>query len=93
MPRLTVPMVARIQSFPDCWVFTGGKTWAYRQVGNAFPPQVAKCVGDSISAALSRRRAATNGGNGASGRHSEMRLLDAPRHPYRVAKQFKPKAR
>ena len=40
--RLTVPMVARIQIFPDYWVFTGGKTWAYRQVGNAFPPQVAK---------------------------------------------------
>jgi DNA (cytosine-5)-methyltransferase 1 len=40
IPRLTVPMVARIQSFPPDWLFTGGKTWAYRQVGNAFPPRL-----------------------------------------------------
>src|SRR5690606_30079300 len=36
MPRLTVPMVARLQGFPDDWHFTGRKTAAYRQVGNAF---------------------------------------------------------
>ncbi len=36
MPKLTVPMVSRIQGFPDTWHFTGKKTPAYRQVGNAF---------------------------------------------------------
>jgi DNA (cytosine-5)-methyltransferase 1 len=87
MPRLTVRMVARIQSFPDEWEFTGGKTWAYRQVGNAFPPQVAKLVGDSITAALNRRRSATNGANG---RMVEMQLLDAPRLRKRLPFQFKP---
>lgn len=48
MPRLTVRMVARIQGFPDEWHFTGRKTAAYRQVGNAFPPPVAEAVGRSI---------------------------------------------
>ncbi|NLG56619.1 MAG: DNA cytosine methyltransferase, partial [Rhodococcus sp.] len=45
MPRLTVEMAARIQGFPPEWHITGRKTNAYRQVGNAFPPPVAKAVG------------------------------------------------
>ena len=44
MPRLTVPMVAKLQGFPDGWTFEGKKTNAYRQVGNAFPPPVAHAV-------------------------------------------------
>ncbi len=54
LPRLTARMVARIQSFPDSWEFTGGKTAAYRQIGNAFPPAVAHIVGTAIKSALSR---------------------------------------
>lgn len=52
MPRLTVRMAARIQGFPDHWQFSGRKTAAYRQVGNAFPPPVAHAVGMQIRAAL-----------------------------------------
>ena len=52
MPRLTVEMTARIQGFPASWKFEGRKTAAYRQVGNAFPPPVAKALGLSISRAL-----------------------------------------
>lgn len=52
MPRLTVRMAARIQGFPDDWKITGRKTNAYRQVGNAFPPPVARAVGRQISQAL-----------------------------------------
>ncbi|MGH8541829.1 MAG: DNA cytosine methyltransferase [Stenotrophobium sp.] len=48
MPRLTVRMAARIQGFPDDWEFSGGKTAAYRQVGNAFPPPVARAVASAI---------------------------------------------
>lgn len=52
MPRLTVKMVARIQGFPDEWEFSGRKTSAYRQVGNAFPPPVACAVAGQIHACL-----------------------------------------
>lgn len=53
MPKLTVPMAARVQGFPDEWTITGRKTTAYRQVGNAFPPPVANAVGTAIKNALS----------------------------------------
>ncbi|GAB4201901.1 MAG: DNA cytosine methyltransferase [Roseiflexaceae bacterium] len=56
MPRLTVRMVARLQGFPDTWQFSGRKTAAYRQVGNAFPPPVAKAVALRVRHALSVRR-------------------------------------
>lgn len=52
MPRLTVRMVARLQGFPDDWHFAGRKTSAYRQVGNAFPPPVARAIGAQIAIAL-----------------------------------------
>jgi DNA (cytosine-5)-methyltransferase 1 len=52
MPRLTVRMTARIQGFPDTWQFSGKKTAAYRQIGNAFPPPVAQAVGIQIKLAL-----------------------------------------
>ena len=45
-------MVARIQSFPDSWEFSGKKTAAYRQVGNAFPPLVAAAVAGAIARSL-----------------------------------------
>jgi DNA (cytosine-5)-methyltransferase 1 len=55
MPLLTVRMAARIQGFPDWWEFYGKKTPAYRQVGNAFPPPVAKAIGTQILKALCGR--------------------------------------
>lgn len=56
MPRLTIKMVARIQGFPDDWEFTGKKTPAYRQVGNAFPPPVAFAVSSNIAKAITVRK-------------------------------------
>ncbi|MER7604755.1 DNA (cytosine-5-)-methyltransferase [Nocardioides sp. NPDC127503] len=58
VPKLTTEMVARIQGWDDSddyqWEFTGRKTSRYRQIGNAFPPPVARAVGSSIAAALKR---------------------------------------
>jgi len=52
-PSLTVKMVAALQGFPPDWNIEGSKTTAYRQVGNAFPPPVARAVGVQIYRALS----------------------------------------
>ncbi len=56
MPRLTTRMVARLQGFPDDWHFFGRKTTAYRQIGNAFPPPVAKAVATNLKIALEAHR-------------------------------------
>ncbi|WP_250505418.1 DNA cytosine methyltransferase [Bowdeniella massiliensis] len=52
IPRLTNPMVARVQGFSPDWEFAGRKTSIYRQIGNAFPPPVAAAIGESIKTAL-----------------------------------------
>lgn len=58
-PMLTVEMVARIQGwvgedFAD-WEFLGGKTSRYRQIGNAFPPPVARALGTALKDALLKK--------------------------------------
>jgi len=58
LPRLTLPMAAAVQGFPSAWRFAGRKTAGYRQIGNAFPPPVARAVGDSIRSAIEAARAA-----------------------------------
>jgi DNA (cytosine-5)-methyltransferase 1 len=57
-------MAAALQGFPRDWVFMGGKTHAYRQVGNAFPPPVAKAVGRRLAKVL----------------RQEQRMLEAAAH-------------
>ncbi|TMM48433.1 DNA cytosine methyltransferase [Qipengyuania marisflavi] len=52
MPRLTLRMAARLQGFPDSWEFYGKKTTQYRQIGNAFPPPVARAVAANLAVAL-----------------------------------------
>ena len=55
-PRLTARMAARIQGFPDDWIITGRKTAAYRQIGNAFPPPVARAVAKQVYAAIATKK-------------------------------------
>nr|WP_218008155.1 DNA (cytosine-5-)-methyltransferase [Herbidospora sakaeratensis] len=65
-PKLTCDMVARIQGWDDDefrWSFTGRKTSVYRQIGNAFPPPVAKAIGVSIARALRHEGVPRNVGN------------------------------
>ena len=44
----TVRESARVQTFPDDYLFSGSWTEAMRQTGNAVPVRLAKIVGDSI---------------------------------------------
>lgn len=44
--RMTVREVARIQTFPDDFVFSGSNTAKYRQIGNAVPVMFSFFLGD-----------------------------------------------
>lgn len=49
---LTVRESARVQTFPDNYVFLGSWTEAMRQLGNAVPVKLAEIVGRSVAKAL-----------------------------------------
>lgn len=52
---LSIQEYARIQQFPDSWVFAGKITDIYKQIGNAVPVGLGKVVGDAVVAHMNAK--------------------------------------
>lgn len=51
---LSIREYARLQQFPDDWIFTGTNAAKYRQIGNAVPVGLAKALGEAILAVANK---------------------------------------
>lgn len=55
---LSVREAARLQTFPDTYVFLGNRTSQYTQVGNAVPPRLANQIADVVATVLHQAKLA-----------------------------------
>ncbi len=58
---VSVREAARLQTFPDSFVFCGSKDKQYQQVGNAVPPMLSKAIAEKLYALLNKKRGVQNG--------------------------------
>ena len=52
---ISIREAARLQTFPDSFVFCGSKDKQYQQVGNAVPPIMAKAIAKQLAATLGKK--------------------------------------
>ena len=65
---ISVREAARLQSFPDGFVFSGTMNPAFRQIGNAVPPLLAKAVAEAIRLQLADAGQDKNSGRKSAGK-------------------------
>ncbi|MGV8016884.1 MAG: DNA cytosine methyltransferase [Ignavibacteria bacterium] len=53
---LTARELARLQSFPDNFIFKGSKKWQLVQIGNAVPPLLGKAIGLALRKSLDEQK-------------------------------------
>lgn len=51
---ISIREAARLQTFPDSFVFCGSKDKQYQQVGNAVPPILAKAIAEKLASILEK---------------------------------------
>jgi DNA (cytosine-5)-methyltransferase 1 len=49
---LSIREAARLQTFPDCFIFKGTKDSQYQQVGNAVPPMLGEAIAQKVAEIL-----------------------------------------